>query len=243
MLFGHNTNVEVSGITYHVQTEDRGTANALIDTTVHCRGRVMHRRTNNYFDLLPLDAGGEEALRRRIDEQHSVVLDEMSSGKLHLPPPPPEPPPRQAGASLPNAHASAAEPSEANAGPSAAALDAAATEAHVEEASLPAPTHLKLELLNAKNWLRGTKASLQILVRDGTSHTVSGANVSVRVNGVSGPVEFLARSDAEGRASLDFEMPRLSSGDIALYILGSYGTAQGQLRFGLRTKPKAPSAQ
>lgn len=242
MLSGHNTNVEVGGITYHVQTEDRGTASALIDTTVHCRGRVMHRRTNNYFDLLPLDVGREEALRLRIDEQHSVVLDEMRSGKLHLPPPPPEPAPRLAGASLPDAHASAAQASKPHTAQSVAALGTSATEAHVEEASLPAPTHLKLELLNAKNWLRGTKASLQILVRDGTSHTVSGAKVSVRVNGVSGPVEFLARSDAEGRASLDFEMPRLSPGNVALHILGSYGTAQGQLRFGLRTKPKAPSA-
>src|SRR5258707_1032217 len=51
MIFGHNTNVNVDGTVYHVQTEEHGAANALIDTTVYCSGRVLHRRTNNYFDL------------------------------------------------------------------------------------------------------------------------------------------------------------------------------------------------
>jgi hypothetical protein len=37
MLFGHNTNVTVSGTAYHVQTEDRGISHALIDTTVYFR--------------------------------------------------------------------------------------------------------------------------------------------------------------------------------------------------------------
>ena len=50
MLFGHNTNVILDGIMYHVQTEDRGANHAVIDTTVHCRGRVMHRRASPYSD-------------------------------------------------------------------------------------------------------------------------------------------------------------------------------------------------
>lgn len=87
MLFGHNTNVTVGQTVYHVQTEDRGTANALIDTTVHCRGRVLHRRTNSYFDLLPLDADRELALKLRLDEQHRNVIEEIRSGVLQLSPP------------------------------------------------------------------------------------------------------------------------------------------------------------
>jgi len=238
MLFGHNTNVKLRGITYHVQTEDRGTAHALIDTTVHCRGRVMHRCTNNYFDLLPLNPGREQALRQRLDDQHRAILDEMRSGKLHLPTPPPEPPPRVSSDELrPTVMRSSPVHSVHPAMPPSIAAPQPAS----KPVPAPAPTHLKLELLNAKNWLRGNKASLQILVRDATSHTVSGADVSVRVDGVSGPIEFIASSDAEGRANIDFEMPGLFSGDVALRILGIYGSAQGQLRFGLRAKPKAPT--
>jgi hypothetical protein len=85
MLFGHNTNVAVGETTYHVQTEDRGVTNALIDTTVYFHGRVLHRRTNNYFDLLPLNRKSEPALKHRLDKQHRSVVDELRTGALHLP--------------------------------------------------------------------------------------------------------------------------------------------------------------
>src|ERR1700722_3738990 len=98
MLFGHNTNVTVDGTVFHVQTEDRGVTTAIIDTTVHCRGRVLHRRTNKYHDLLPLDADREQALKLSLDDQHHTVVDELRNGVLQvtappMPPPPPTPPP------------------------------------------------------------------------------------------------------------------------------------------------------
>src|SRR5260370_17144756 len=84
MLFGHNSNVKAGDITYHVQTEDRGTTTALIDPTVYFHGHVLHRRTNNYFDLLPLSPGSEQALKLRLDEQHRTVIEELRTGALHL---------------------------------------------------------------------------------------------------------------------------------------------------------------
>lgn len=82
MLFGHNTNVTVADKTYHVQTEDRGAGHAILETTVYWGGRVMHRRTNSYGDLLPLDPKREQALKSRLDEQHEKVLEELRSGSL-----------------------------------------------------------------------------------------------------------------------------------------------------------------
>ena len=87
MIFGHNTNVSVGAHKYHVQTEDAGASSALIDTTVYAGGRVLHRRTNNYLDLLPLNADREKALKLRLDEQHRQVLEEIRTGVLCLPPP------------------------------------------------------------------------------------------------------------------------------------------------------------
>jgi hypothetical protein len=97
MVFGHNSNVVIGPDTVHVQTEDRGIAHPVIDTTVHWKGRVLHRRTNNYKDLLPLDAGKEVELKARVDEQHRAVVEELRSGALHVAipktqaPPPPAP--------------------------------------------------------------------------------------------------------------------------------------------------------
>ena len=84
MLFGHNSNVTIGTDIVHVQTEDRGVNHAFIDTTVHWKGRVLHRRTSNYLDLLPLDAEREAAAKARLDEQHRVVIDEIRSGELQL---------------------------------------------------------------------------------------------------------------------------------------------------------------
>jgi hypothetical protein len=92
MIFGHNTNVSVGDHKYHVQTEDAGASTALIDTTVYAGGRVLHRRTNNYLDLLPLNADREKALKLRVDEQHRQVLEEIRTGTLHLPAPKPPAP-------------------------------------------------------------------------------------------------------------------------------------------------------
>ncbi len=101
MLFGHNSNVKVGETLYHVQTEDRGTSHAVIDTMVYQGGRVLHRRANSYADLLPLDSAREEALKLRVNTQHQTVLNELRTGALKLAQP--VAPPVAAKASTPGA--------------------------------------------------------------------------------------------------------------------------------------------
>jgi hypothetical protein len=84
MLFGHNSNLKLGSATFHIQTEDRGVTHALIDTVVYYHGRVLHRRTNSYFDLLPMNEDREQALRLRVDDQHRSVIEEIRSGALQL---------------------------------------------------------------------------------------------------------------------------------------------------------------
>jgi hypothetical protein len=84
MQFGHNSNLKVGTSTYHIQTEDRGEANPVIDTTVYIQGRVLYRRPTSYSDLLPLDAERERTLKQRLDQQHLTVMEELRSGKLQI---------------------------------------------------------------------------------------------------------------------------------------------------------------
>jgi hypothetical protein len=84
MLFGHNSNVVVGADTIHVQTEDRGSTVAVIDTTVHWKGRVLHRRTSKYADLLPLDERKTAVLKDKIEQQHRAVIEEIRVGTLKL---------------------------------------------------------------------------------------------------------------------------------------------------------------
>jgi hypothetical protein len=209
MLVGHNTNVTASGKTYHVQTEDTGTAHALIDTTVYFHGRVLHRRTNNYFDLLPLNPDREHVLKLRLDEQHRNVVEEIRSGALNL--------------ALPHDVNASAHPGAPS--------------------SPPAPKSLVLDLINAKSWLSGKRATLQFSVRDGgTGATVEHAQLVVRIDGAADPAEFVTETGRDGRAQLEFDMPRLASPDVVLIIEATKGNANAHLRFQLRAKPRVPSA-
>jgi hypothetical protein len=215
MLFGHNTDVKAGDSVYHVQTEDRGTANALIDTTVYCRGRVLHRRTNNYIDLLPLDAGREELLRKRIDDQHRTVTEDIRSGALQLVPPP--------------------LPVKEN--PAVKKADSAA-----HSNATPAPA-LAVELLNAKSWLTGKRANLQMAVRNKhNGAAVSGALVTARIDGAADVTEFSIETAADGQARLEFDMPRLAGAEPALVIEATQADSKGQLKFQLRAKPRVPTA-
>ena len=208
MLFGHNSNVKAGDTTYHVQTEDRGSTNALIDTTVYFRGRVLHRRTNNYFDLLPLNADSEQALKQRLDEQHRDVVEELRTGALHL-----------------------ALPQDEKDSALTAAPDSAA-----------AHKVLLLELINAKTWLSGKRALLQVTVRNQTNQAVEGARVTARVDGAAEISEYASETGPFGHAQFEFDMPQLSGADPALLIEALHGNARGHLRFQLRTKPRVPSA-
>jgi hypothetical protein len=102
--------------------------------------------------------------------------------------------------------------------------------------------HLHLELLNAKTWLTGKRAFLQIVVRDQAQKAVEGAKVTAKVEGAAQPAEFSAESGPFGHAQFEFDMPRLAGGDVALVIETSKGNARGHLRYNLRAKPQVPKA-
>jgi hypothetical protein len=215
MLFGHNTDVKAGETVYHVQTEDRGTANALIDTTVYCRGCVLHRRTNNYLDLLPLERAREEVLRKRIDDQHRTVTEEIRSGALRLVPPP------MSGEGKP-------------------AVNKAEAAAHSDAV---AAATLAMELINAKSWLVGKHAKLHVAVRrKQNKEAVAGALVTARIDGAAEITEFSTETGADGEARLEFEMPRLAGAESALVIEASQADSKGQLRFQLKTRSRVPTA-
>jgi hypothetical protein len=96
-------------------------------------------------------------------------------------------------------------------------------------------------LLNAKTWLTGKRALLQIAVRDHADHAIDGAIVTARVDGGAVQTELSTVTGAFGHAQLEFEMPVLATAEAALVIESFKGNAKGHLRFQLRAKPRVPS--
>ncbi|MGB7435230.1 MAG: hypothetical protein WBR26_14965 [Candidatus Acidiferrum sp.] len=209
MIFGHNTNLKVDNVTFHVQTEDRGEAHGLLDTTVYYRGRVLHRRTNAYFDLLPLDEDRLQALRLRLEDQHRTVIDEIRSGDLQL-----------------------AVPSEPTA-------DQQSALAHRDEAHSPGePSFLALELINAHSWLAGKHAKLELALRNQSGEPVLGAQIRVEIEGSENGAPLHSETGSQGLAHIEFEMPRITAPQAALVIYAENHTAKCHLRFALKAKPR-----
>src|SRR5215475_1711726 len=211
MVFGHNSNLKLGNITLHVQTEDRGEAHALLDTTVYYHGRVLHRRTNNYFDLLPLDEDRQQALKLRLEEQHRTVMEEIRSGVLELPIP--------------------QEPTSQLAGPSTSDAPQA----------VPVLAPLQLELVNAKGWLAGKRAKLHLRVKQGNGAAAVGAAVLVEFEGSDIEHSFRGQTNQQGEALIQFDLPRIAGAELALVIRAESNGVQGQLRFALKAKPRVPS--
>jgi hypothetical protein len=198
MVFGHNSNVVIGSDTVHVQTEERGTAHPVIDTTVHWKGRVLHRRTTNYNDLLPLDPSKEATLKARVDDQHRAVLEDIRSGALKV--------------TVPSASGAPLVP--------------------------PPSVALKVDLTNARTWLSGRNATLQLLVHDAAGQPVANASAKARVEGAATPFEFAGQTGPAGIATLQFEMPKLGADEAVLVIDVTHNGAKGHLRFQLRAKPR-----
>jgi hypothetical protein len=217
MVFGHNTNVSLGQAKYHVQTEDAGIASALIDTTVYCGGRVLHRRTNNYLDLLPLNPDRQEALKLRLDEQHRQVLEDIRNGSLYLPP---------------------ATPAQSSLPSTTATVKTAISPSTLKNIAVQPPEPLSLELVNAKTWLTGKRATLHLRVTDRSGHPVIAAKVTATVFGAPEASNLSTESNVHGEAHFAFDMPRLSDATAALLIEATHSSAKGHLRFQLRARQR-----
>ncbi len=83
MLTGFNTDIEYDGVTYHVQTEDRGSTNPLIESLVYVKGEILATRRTEYSNLL--EAGAERpSIQILMERQHRNIVDAIRSGRIDL---------------------------------------------------------------------------------------------------------------------------------------------------------------
>ncbi len=212
MIFGFNTDIRVGKIAYHVQTEDRGQTNPVIDTTVYVGGRVMHKRATSYQKLFESPDYSPQILRQCLEEQHRGIIDELRSGALKI--------------DLP---AQPARPA------SAAALPV----------SPGAHSGIHVQLMNPASWLAAGTATLKVEVKNSTTfEPVPSVRVMAKIDGISGPVNFSALTDAQGRAEIAFPLPRMGPGGANLVIHATGMAGDDEIKYSLkpRAKPVAAAA-
>jgi hypothetical protein len=81
VITGYNTDVEFEGVTYHVQTEDKGLAKPIILSLVYNRGTILASKRLPYDDLLEGDFD-EVVLEARLQRQHKLICAAIQAGRI-----------------------------------------------------------------------------------------------------------------------------------------------------------------
>jgi len=81
VITGFNTDVKYRGTVYHVQTEDKGTTNPLIETLVYKGGEILGSRRLPYAELVK-DRSDEAAITKLMEDQHKGMLLEVKRGRF-----------------------------------------------------------------------------------------------------------------------------------------------------------------
>ncbi len=81
MITGYNTNVRYDGVTYHVQTEDKGLDTPLILSLVYQHGTILASKRSSYEEMLG-EAFNEKILEQKLQRQHKLMCAAVQSGRL-----------------------------------------------------------------------------------------------------------------------------------------------------------------
>jgi hypothetical protein len=82
VITGFNTDVKHETKVFHVQTEDRGLANPVVESLVYVGGEILMSKKSPYRDLISGDHVDEKALRDMMDLQHRRVIEAVRRGRL-----------------------------------------------------------------------------------------------------------------------------------------------------------------
>ncbi len=81
VITGFNTDVKYKGLVYHVQTEDKGKVNPLIETLIYKGGEILGSRRLPYADVLK-DLSDEAAITKLMEDQHKGMIMEVKRGRF-----------------------------------------------------------------------------------------------------------------------------------------------------------------
>jgi hypothetical protein len=234
VLTGFNTDIDFEGVTYHVQTEDRGSTNPLIESLVYVKGEILATRRTEYSNLL--EAGAEmPAIQILMERQHRNIIDAIRTGRIDLLTEPPV-----GGAS--DTTVSSRSPATAKLGVGSIAAMGLA-ERSLDEviadwlAEQQREERVRLRVLGGDDVVFGAPFALQILIQTTPGETpVGGAHVAVRFLSTAMKPTKLAEgsSDEAGSVELKGTIPKLEKGQGLLVVSVQHARGNDEVKFLVR---------
>jgi hypothetical protein len=123
------------------------------------------------------------------------------------------------------------------------ALDGELAAANLSAQAAPGAA-IQIQLLNPGSWLSAGKVSLELEVsRKTDKQPQPGAQVDATIEGALRDGKHSAQSDEQGRVKIQFPLPPLGKGDLALVIQAKAEAGKDEIRFAMRNREKPAEAK
>jgi hypothetical protein len=233
MISGYNTDVRHQDIVFHVQTEDKGAGNPLIESLVYVGGQVLAAKRASYADMWA-DGQGREAVAHMMETQHRRVIAAIRAGKfsdkveslLGIP----QPRPTAAGTAAVPVPTPTGEllVADTQAGDQDRTLDQVILDYLTSEAD---QEQLVVEVQGEPELVVGQPAQLHMrAISSKASRPLSGVEFRIRMISTvaEGRTLAVAHSDAKGEVVMPFKIPSIGTGTAALIIIAEsqFGTVE-----------------
>jgi hypothetical protein len=216
MITGFNTDIDYEGRVFHVQTEDKGRDNPIVESLVYSGGEIVDSVAVSYEDLASSDEYSEEAVLKRMEQQHQGLLRDIGNGKYDPDGPKPF------GYNI-----------ISNRSLDAVVLDWLTNELGVEQ--------IRLEMEEHPVLAEGDTPTLRLrVVEESSERPVAGSEVVVKLlSTVDKPRElFKGTSDPEGRVEATFEIPVVPDAETAVLCQAQAAGTNSEIKR-LVKKPEA----
>lgn len=81
MITGFNTDVPYKGQVFHVQTEDKGKDNPMVESLIYKGGEILGAHRTAYSKFLP-NGYDEKTIIKFMEDQHRGIIEEIKRGKF-----------------------------------------------------------------------------------------------------------------------------------------------------------------
>lgn len=218
MITGHNTDITYNGVIYHVQTEDKGKNNPVVETLVYRGGEILDARRSSYVEQLK-DGYDEKKIIELIDAQHRSVISDIKGGKYE-----------KDGVQLdPLAEGII----DAKKSLDQVILDYLASEDEKER--------LVLQLIGLQEYFEGAPCTLSISTKSSnTGQPLKGTKIIVKIiSTVKKPITvYEGKTDRNGMLIVEFVVPEFPDGNAALLVQAFSDSGSDEIKQLLKKKKK-----
>jgi hypothetical protein len=218
LITGFNTDIRHNDKVYHVQTEDKGTANPYIESLVYVGGEILASKKTSYAEQLKSGID-DKWVGGLMEQQHRTMIAAIKRGRFDAPADTTKTvaPLAQTAATLMEPEVAAAAAAPAPVGEEKTLdqviIDYLASEAESE--------HLELALLNQIDFFAGSPVELRVAARKSLSQSpIAAAAIEVKVISTIEPprVIFRGKTAADGTAIVRCTIPAFREGTAAVII-------------------------